>query len=355
MKNDPAGFDNDPSGASSRINGRMMPYGPNPYPDVLAPGTYQYRRNSLSGYPYSVKPYYAVPPFNDYPDETAEYSIQGAAYHLFQPDMMGAANYTPATTVRGWTQTPGPQIPKNSPFLEQSDSAYSHAQLPFSGNFPLRTAIAPDSRSLSINGTGTSLPTPATGNDRVLPFPAANRTSQVGSFLRSVDGLLPVSQNGLQSYNDLMSPGMLNSVKSHNNVAVSESGSLSTGYLPMTSSSPESLASSQMAYTPQSLSLSMSQQSSELYQTSNDGLFPGHPQDSSDSSYGHSSPASKRGSQSSHTTTTEGSLPPLSSGSLANGHEYHWTPQPNPSTSYPLPPVDMQARPRRSISGAVGA
>jgi hypothetical protein len=303
---------------------------------------YQYRNNSLSAYQFPinpVKPYYQ---YNDF-DENVDYGLQGS-YSILPSEHLAMPNYT-TSGGRGWT-TPTSQLPKNSLFLEQADSAYNHGHLPYhsSSSFPLRPAISPESKSLSLHGLTSSLPTPLTTNDRMLPIPASNRQAQ-GSFLRTSDSLQPAAQPAYQSYSGLMSASTLSGLKNISNTTSHESS-----YLPMSSSSPESLPSSQMTYSSGQI---LNSQPQEMYQPNpNERLFT--PGESSESSYGHSSPTSKRGSQSSHATNIDGSLPLQSSGSLVNGHVYVPSPY---QPSYPPPPIELQnsappPHPSTSISAA---
>jgi hypothetical protein len=323
MKSEPAGYDYDLS-PGSRLNCRMVPCGPQSYGLGLDP--YQYRNNSIPAYQFPIKSYYS---YNDF-EENVDYGLQGSSYSLLPSEHMAMPNYT-TSAGRGWT-TPTPQLPKTSLFVDQPDSAYNHGQLPYHGStsFPLRPAISPEPKSLSLPGFTTSLPTPLTTNDRMLPIPATNRQSQ-GSFLRTPESLQPVSQPGYQSYNGLMSASMLNSLKIHSNATPHESS-----YIPISSSSPESLPSSQMTYSSGQI---LNSQSQELYQSSNsESLYT--PNDPSESSYGHSSPVSKRGSQSSQAANSDDSLPSQSGGSLVNGHTY--VPSPYQS-SYPPPLIEVQS------------
>jgi len=230
-------------------------------------------------------------------------------------------------------------------YLKQ-ESSYSHGQLPYH-TYPLRPTISPETKTSSLGGQilSGSLPAPVSGNDRVLPFPAANRP-QVGSYLHSSSSVLPTPQGGYQSYDELVSTNT-HSRKSINSSAVSENGSLSTSYLPYSSSSPESLASSQTAYSSQA----MSQQNAEIYTPNSEGLF--HPNESTDSSYGPSSETPKRDSQSSQ-GGPEGPMPSMSNGNLANGHAY--IPY-NSQSSYPAPPMDIHSasQPRRIATGISAA
>jgi hypothetical protein len=337
MKNESAGYDYDLS-AGSRLNCRMVPCGPSSYGVGL--DTYQYRNNSVPAYQFPIKSYY---PYSDF-DETVDYGLQGSSYSILQPEHMAMPNYT-TSAGRSWT-TPTTQVPKTPLFVDQPDSAYNHGQLPYIGSvsFPLRPAISPEPKSLSLHGFTTSLPSPLPANDRMLPIPAANRQSQ-GSFLRTSESLLPGSQPGYQSYNGLMSASMLNNLKNHSNATPHESS-----YIPISSSSPESMPSSQMTYSSGQI---LNSQPQEMYQSSSsESLYAHH--ESSESSYEHSSPLSKRGSQSSHATNNDVSLPSQSSGSLVNGQVYVPSPY---QPSYPPPPIEVQSsapprHPSTSISVA---
>jgi len=282
MKSDLTGYEYDPS-ASSRLNCRMIPFGPQSY--GMGVDAYQYRHNSLSSFqfsPSSVKPYYSLPQYSDFADD---YDINGSPYPLLPNDSLAIPSYTTSSTGRGWA-TPTPQLPKTSLYLEQQDSAYSHGQLPYhSGDFSLRPAISPEPKSLSMHGLTTSLPT--TANDRLLPVPAANRQS--ASFMRAADGFLAVSQPSFAAYDGLMSASVLTSLKNHSNSTGHNPSYMST----MSSSSSEShnSNSSQIAYSSGPI---LSSQSHEMYPQSGDNYTSG---ESPDSAYGPSSPVSKQNSQ----------------------------------------------------------
>lgn len=346
MKNDDSDFGYDPT-AVSGLQCRMVPYGPQSYAPQSTLGTdaYQYRASSLSAYQYPLRPNYSgIPPFAEFADENFDYGLQASSYSLVNPDHLAMPpSYATPGVGRGWT--PAPQVSKSTSLFLEQEPVYNQGQLPYQSNngFPLRPTISPENRTLSLSGAVPSLPAPINGNDRVLPYPAAQRPAQVGSFLRSSDSLTPTTQPGYSSYNGLMSSNMLNSVKAANGAAVSENASLSPPYLPIASTSPKSL-SSQLAYS--SHSLPISQQSSEMYPPSQDSLF--HSNDSSDSAYGPSTSGSKRGSQSSHTSNTESSLPSYSNGNLANERAY----VPYTSQLYPAPQMDMHlaAPPQRRVS-----
>jgi hypothetical protein len=327
MKSESAGYDYD-SSAGSRLNCRMIPFGPQSY--GMGVDAYQCRNNSLSAYQFPanpVKSYYPqIPQYGDFGEENVDYGLHGSAFSMLPAEHLSIPNYTTSTTGRGWTPTP--QLPKTSLFLEPADSVYNHGQLPYhSSTFSLRPAISPEPKTLSLHAT-TSLPTPLTVNDRLLPIPATNRQLQ-GSFLRTGDSLLPTSQPGYQPFNGLVGASMLSSLKNPSNAHESS-------YIPMSTSSPESINSSQMAYNSGQI---LSTQSQELYQPNNNESLFATTNDSSDSSYGHSSPGSKRGSQSSHATNNDGSLPSLSNASLVNGHTYIPSPY---QSSYPPPPIEIQ-------------
>jgi hypothetical protein len=329
MKTEVPSYDYDTSGsASSRQTCRMPVYGSYMPPNTLGVDTsYPYRSNPLLSYPFQQKNYYSVPSFGDYGE--VEYDIHGSSYQVFGAENLTIpSNFNTPGAGRSWHTTP--QLPRNALFIEQSDTQYSHSQMsPYSGSsFPMRTAINSDTRNITLNSNVPSLPTPLTA-DRLLPIPATNRQVQVVSFHRPIESGIPTGPAGYQSYDCLRS-----GLKTHTSSAGSETESLTSSYLPMPSSSPESIASSQMPYVSQQLSISQQQQQSELYTPpGNDGLYQN---ESSDSSYGPSSSGSKRGSHSSQTTTPETPLPPIASDTLANGHRY--VPY-HSSTGYPAPPL----------------
>lgn len=367
MKNECGTYDFDSSGsAASRINCRtgMMPFGPHsfaPQPASLPLENYQYRNNSLPTYPYPVKSFYPMS-YGDFSDNPVDYGLQSS---LMGNDHLGlSSNYiTTSSSGRGWTPAPAqaPPMPKTPLFIEQSDTPYSHNQLPYHA-YPLRGNMNSDSKNGSMNGMSATLPPPPvnTSVDRVLPpVPSStnNRLAQIGPFLRSSNGLPSTStmqsQSQSQSSQDY---SITRGNKNHHGNAVSDSSSLSIGYLPMSSTSPESLSSSQMTYGSQP-SMSMSQQS-DMYTTSSaDGLCANDP--SGESSYGHVSEGSKRGSHSSHTSNGDGSLPSMSSGGgrLVNDREYHYVPTGINASgySYPVPPIHQPTPVSSHPSISVGA
>lgn len=206
MKNECAGYDYDTSGgAASRLNCRtsMIPSGPQsfgPHSAPLSLDGYPYRNNSLPpNYQYQVKPYYQIPSYCDFTDEGVDYGLQS---QLMGADHLGiASNYITSSSARGWT--PAPQLPKTPLFMEQSDTPFSHGQLPYH-SFASRTSIGSESKSISLTGLGASLPLPpvSASVDRMLPIPSANRPSQMGPLLRSADGLPSAPALQSQSYND---------------------------------------------------------------------------------------------------------------------------------------------------------
>ncbi len=354
MKSDTGNFDFDVFGsASSRLNCRVIPYGSYGQQSDHPVEPYQYRTNHLGGYQHPVKSCYGLPSsYPEFPEENVDYGLQSGLQSNTSYQLMGAehlavpSNYSVSRS--SWA--PQPQLPKQSLFIEP-ESAYNHSQpLPYPGNsYPLRTPVASEPKGLPLNGGPPSFPNPMTANDRVLPFPAANRPAQVGTgtpFLRTTTAL----QAGYQAYDNLpvMNTNMLNGVKSHNAGSASENGSIAGGYLPLSSNSPESLssiASSQLSYTSQHLRVAHQQQ--ELYTPSSEHLYSGHSpahlsDPASEPTYGPSSTL-KRGSHSSQSSVQEGGgLPPLTNGNqLANGHRY----VPYESESNPLPAtyVDQQS------------
>ncbi|KAH7399968.1 hypothetical protein BKA64DRAFT_707652 [Cadophora sp. MPI-SDFR-AT-0126] len=366
MKNDCATYDFDSSGgAVSRINCRtgMMPFGPQsfaPQPAPLPFENYRYRNNSLTTYPYQVKPYYQMS-YGDFGDESVDYGLQGS---LIGNDHLGfSSNYiTTSSSGRGWipAPAPAPPMPKTPLFIEQSDTPYTRNQLPFHA-YPLRGNMNSESKNGSVDGISATLPPPPvnTNVDRMLPpVPSTNnRLAQIGPFLRSPDGL-PArstlqSQSQSQSFSDY---NMIRGNKGHNGNAVSDNSFMSTGYLPTSSTSPESLSSSQMTYGSQP-SMLMSQQSDIYTPSSTDGLCTN--ESSGESSYGHGSESSKRGSHSSQTSNGDESLPPLSNGvgRLVNDREYHYVPTGINANGYshPVPPIQQPARVSSRPSVSVGA
>ena len=165
MKNECGTYDFDSSGsAASRINCRtgMMPFGPHsfaPQPASLPLENYQYRNNSLPTYPYPVKSFYPMS-YGDFSDDPVDYGLQSS---LMGNDHLGlSSNYiTASSSGRGWTPAPAqaPPMPKTPLFIEQSDTPYSHNQLPYHA-YPLRGNMNSDSKNGSMNGMSATLPPP---------------------------------------------------------------------------------------------------------------------------------------------------------------------------------------------------
>lgn len=345
MKNESAEFNNfEPPSAAVRLGCRMIPYGHHSYVQQAAPvvdGTYFPRSASLSGYQYApAAKYYTMPPF-EY-QEDGEFVIQ-PSYPAMTSELL-SSNFSVPNVSRAWT--PGPQLAKNGSMYLEEGSSFNHGQLPYH-TYPIRPTISPETKPSSLSGQtlSGSLPAPAdSGNNRVLPFPAANR--QGGSYLHPTSSSIPNTQGTYHSYDGVMAAPTPTRVKI-NSSAVSENGSILASYPAYSSSSPESLASSsQTAYSSQA----MSQQSSEIYTPNNEGF---HLNDTAESSYGPSSESAKRGSQSSQ-GGPDSSMPSLSNGNLANGHAY--VPSYNSQSSYPAPPMEVhQASQSRRVSIGISA
>lgn len=332
MKNDPFdcnGFE--PPSAPPRLQGPIVPYGgsanyisPAPVP---ADG-YCSRNNPITSYQYPPPRYYGVPLCGEFADDNVDYGLQSAPFALLGCDQLLSSSFPP-TSSRGWAAPPlvtrsGPVSPV---YLEQ-ESAYNSG-VSFPNAYPPRPTISPEARNSSICGqtVNSSLPIPVTGTDRVLPIPAANRPTHMNSYLRGANGLPTVSQAGYQTYEGLINSNNLVSTKSINSGAITDNGGSSVSYLPYSSTSPESLTSSQPTYNSQS----MPQQQNDIFTASNESLFQAS--ESSDSSYGPSS-SDKRASVSRQNNATPDG--PLSNSNLANGHAYipyHQQP------SYPAPPA----------------
>lgn len=341
------------SAAASRIQCRMVSQGPSQYMTTHSPSTinydlYQYRNNSSSSYQqYPSKQYYSgVSPFAEY-DENVDYGLQTSPYQLMAPDHMQttspSTNYGAPGQLRGWT--PAPQLPKSNPlFLEQEQPIYGHGQLPYNnaGNFPMRTTMSSESKGMGLSAMPI-LPTPISGNDRILPNPTANRPAQMNAFLlRNSDGMVPMQQQTYQTFGNYMATNMLNNGKTSNHNAVSDNA-----YMPMSSTSPESITSSHI-YTGSENSVALGQHQSEIY-SPNDGLHY-HTSEPSETSYVHSN-GSRRESHSSRPTQHDGSLPSHAEGELSNGH--HYVPYQHLSANYPTPPMNIPPpaalHPRSSI------
>lgn len=364
MKMESVAYDYDPSaGAASRLNCRMMPYGPqfNPHAAPMSLDGLPYRNNSLSSYQYQVRPFYPMPAYGDFGDEGVDYGLQS---QLIGAEHLGMAmpNYTISNSARGWT--PGPPVPKTPLYIEQSDTPYNHGQLPFhGGGYPPRASIPSDSKNAPLNGMGAPLPAPISAGtpinsslDRTLPFPAANRPTQMGPFLRSADGLPSAATLHSQSYQDY---NLTRGNKKIGSTTPHDNASMSSSYvLPNSSTSPETLSSTQMAYGSQP-PMNMSQQTVNFNSPLSDDFYSvsAATTGSSGSPYRHSSTSegSTRGSHSSQASTGDSSLPSItdSGGRLANDREYHFPTMPYTNNqNFPMPPVIHQPTPvsRTSIS-----
>ncbi|KAK0104054.1 hypothetical protein ONS96_005157 [Cadophora gregata f. sp. sojae] len=241
MKNECATYDFDSSGsAASRINCRtgMIPFGSHSFASQSASiplDNYQYRNSSLPSYPYMVKPYYHMS-YGDFSEEPADYGLQGPL--MGNDHLSFSSNYiATSSSGRGWTPAPAPGslMPKAPLFIEQSNTPYTHNQLPFHG-YPLRGNMNSESKHGSVNGMSATLPPPLvnTSVDRMLPPvpPSSNRQTQIGPFFRSSDSLPSAAtlQSQSHSFSDY---SMIRGNKNNNGETVSDNSSISTGYLPM--------------------------------------------------------------------------------------------------------------------------
>lgn len=345
MKSDAAEFGYDSAAAVSRIHCRMTPYGPQhqpytPHITSLGPdGFPSYRNNSLSAYQAPLK-YYGISSYGDFADENVDYGLHASNYSIMNQERVGIP-YTSLGSTRAWNQ---PQIPKNSSLFMEQDSSYSHGQLPYhipAYPNPIRSAVSPESNSLSLNGMPTAPPAP-NGTDRVLPAPASYRAAQMGgSYLRSIESILPMSQPPMHySNNGLMSTSMMNAVKALNTSSVSENSSMSSTYLPL-SSSPDSGSSSQISFGSQSVS--SGQQNHDGYTLDHESsqqhtLYQHHDNSSDNLAYVPSSSGSNRPSISSQNGDESQSLPSNNGGGpLPNRHYY--IPPVSTQASYPVPPM----------------
>ncbi|CZR53312.1 uncharacterized protein PAC_03190 [Phialocephala subalpina] len=368
MKNETPAYDFDSSaGAGSRLNCRMVPSGPYSIPPQgpsLGYDPYVYRNNSLSAYQYGVRPFYPSPPYGDFGDDNIEYGQCLSTYQLLPSaipaDQMGLpSNYTNPPPLRTWGSTP--QLQKSLPFLEVPTLTYGHGQLPYNGNsYDPRSNVGAEQKTISSSGVASSLPAPVnTGIERMLPsltFPANTAPvsrPQAGQYLPSADNLLPSTQTRGQyiDYNTVQT------VKSQNNNAVAENGSLSaSSYLPLSSNSPESLGSSQTNYPTPAYSVPSSQPNVYTPPQSHDGLF--HPgTEASESSYSPSNNTerSRNNSRSRQGGGSHDGLPSFSSstsGTLANDRPYI-PPIHYPQQHYPQPPVALHPQPPRRQSGVL--
>ncbi|KAH8687685.1 hypothetical protein BGZ60DRAFT_13871 [Tricladium varicosporioides] len=337
MKTDQIFDDFDPS-STSRLHCSMVPYGSHAYTmgpsaAVTSEGFYA-RSGSLSAYPVPSR-YYGIPgPFHDYGGENLDYST---SYPLMGTEHLLSGTMATTNPARGWTPTP--QLSKATPlYLDQEP--FSHGQTAYHPNYQLRPTTSLEVKNVSLTDQTLNTPLPpalaiSSGTDRVLPHPNG-RLPQVGSYIRPPNTSIPVSQAGFNSYDGLLPPMTVNTPKHSANSTTSENG---PSYIPYTSSSPESLNSSQAVYTPQTISTQ-----NETYTPTNENFYT-HTNDSSEASYG----PSNNDKRSSQNCASE-----ISSGTLVNGYEY----VPFKSSSYPLPQAQAEtpaALPRRRVSTTISA
>jgi hypothetical protein len=369
MKNDSGDFGYDPAVPSgSRVHCRTNAYGPPPGSQMYTPHLshsgdgLQYRQNPLPAYPYSLK-YYPMAYFGE-GDDNVDFGIQASGYSLMNTAPLSSSISYNANSGRGWT--PAPQQSKTSPlFMEQDSSSYSNAQLPYqSTSYALRPSLNLDPKSLSLNGTASSLSAHASGTDRVLPHPATNRPTAAISIHRSGETSFHGSQNqsSVQCNSvSLPSANMINSVASlkalGNTLSAPENGPMSApSYLSIPSNSPKPVPSS-MSYIQGHTSNEHSDKYDNYASASHEGLY-NHANSSSNSiAYSHCEPTqnlTRHDSQGSATNEGSHHLLSSSSGHLVNGQIYQ--PQPYTSqSSYPAPPIiELQPSgtvvPRHSVS-----
>lgn len=341
MKNDGAEFGYDSAAAVSRVHCRTSPYGPQhqpytPHVTTLGPeGFPPYRHNSISAYQ-PIK-YYGISSYGDFAEDNVEYGMHASNYSIMNQEPPISTPYTSIGSARTWGH---PQLQKSNSLFVEQDTSYT--QLPsYSNPFPYRPNISPDSKSLSLHSMASALPPSTNGTDRVLPAPASYRTAQVaGPYLRPIENNITISQQPMHSTcsnNGLMSTHMINAVKALSASSASESSSISSTYLPL-SSSPESVPSSQMSFGTHSVS--STQQNHDGYTPSHDApqqsLFQ-HANNSTGDVGSYSTSCSNRRSISSNNGEDS---QPLSNngngiGSLMNGYCYI----PPVSTQYPHPPI----------------
>jgi hypothetical protein len=103
MKSDQSDFNYEPPPPPPRSSCRMGPYGPayGPQPILTTTEGFPYRHNSIPSYPFQGKAYYGIPSYGDFPDETIDYSLQGAAYSLLSSESLGMpSNYSTSSNPR---------------------------------------------------------------------------------------------------------------------------------------------------------------------------------------------------------------------------------------------------------------
>lgn len=336
MKPDSLDFGYDLGRQPYRVTPQFNGYNPQVYSQQSSspPDGYSYRNNSVS-YQYSPSAYYKMP-FDEITDDTQlEYGFQSPGYSMLGPENMGIPqNCVPGGSVRAWSHS---GLPSRNPSIFMQQDPYAHHGLPIQKS-PISTRPA-----MSL----VEPRRPSLGTDRVLPFPAAGRTTS--SYMRSSETSLPSSQSSLSYSTNVMIPPVLQSRPARND-SISESGPELPTYVTLSSPTSDSLSpySSQHA--------GVSHQPAEIYPASNDGLYhhdSGSSVDMSYTSYGPSSSSSKCGSASSHATSDGSSLPAISAGLLVNEHPYVRGNAVN--ATYPTPPMDTRSAvsqlARRSVAG----
>lgn len=241
------------------------------------------------------------------------------------------SSYIGANNGRSWTPTP--QISKNSSslFLDQ-DQTYTNGQYATT-TYPIRTMSNSDSKNMSLTSMANALPPAIT--DRLLPYPSTGRQLTQATYLRTNDGQGALqntvrNMEPIHSYNHgLMSTSMMNTVKAINANSISENASMSSSYLPLSSSgTSNSVGSSQLSCASQYMNTT-NQQSGDVYgsSTSSNSLYRQQNDSSSSLSNGYS-PSSRKPSQTSDNAS--------SATTLSNGQTYI----PYVSQSYPQPPME---------------
>ena len=339
MRSDSGDFDYDPNRIPYRLASHLSNYNVQNYSPQSPIDGFSYRSSPLSVYQYPASAYRI--PWNDIPEDNAEYGVQSHGYPIIgQENINSPSSYGQNGSIRVWNTGASPRGP--AIFIDQD--SYSQTQIPLhGGSIHPRSSISPESRGISLN-TMISPLSSSSGNDRMLPFPAANRS--ISSFSRPCDSILPSSQSSSPSYaSNLVSPSMMHQSRNTGNVAISESGTI-TSYIPLSSSNSDSIS-----YTSQSIHA----QSNEPYSSNNDNIYHNENNSSTDLSYNYGTgPMPKRGSQSNQ-TTSEGSPSSVSAGLLANGRPY--IPHTVSNATYPTPPMEIQnsAPPGRQPMGSIQA
>lgn len=335
MKPDAVDYNYDSTSTVARVNCRIVPYGPQAYaPPAIPLGSdgFPYRQSPLSTYPYHGKGYYGVQSYSEFTEENIDYGLQSSPYPLLNAEHMNLGS-TYSGIGRAWA--PAPQLPKSNILFLGEDSPYSHSQLHYPNNgYALRPTISPDSKGMSMSGISNSLPALVNGTDRVLPVPA-HRT-----FLRSNDAQSARSLEGMHPYTDLLNNNMISSNKSLSSNSASENGSISSSYVPLSQSCPDTIATTQINCTNQSLSTN--NQQTDLYSHNNNNrlynsINTSSSEDLHGGSYGVVSPSTTK--RPLHGSRADSSMSSSSPGDLANGHNY----VPYQHQSYPPPPIEMQA------------